>query len=81
MPECFTQGTPLLVTETRAGSRRSLTDSVVAVFGVVLGVHLAIALAVGAESWDDGYITLSFARTFAETGHFALTPMRTSSAR
>lgn len=42
---------------------------------MVLAAHLAIALAVGLESWDDGYITLSFARTFAETGHIALTPV------
>lgn len=45
------------------------------VFVTVLIAHIAIALAVGPESWDDGFITLSFARTFAETGHIALTPV------
>lgn len=43
-------------------------------FVAVLAIHVSIALAVGAESWDDGYITLSFSRTFVETGHIALTP-------
>jgi hypothetical protein len=43
-------------------------------FGAVLGVHAVIALAVGEIAWDDGYITLAFARTFAETGHIGLTP-------
>jgi hypothetical protein len=44
-------------------------------FGVVLAIHVAIALAVWVEAWDDGFITLSFARTFAETGHIGLTPL------
>lgn len=43
-------------------------------FGIVFAVHGVIALAVGEVAWDDGYITLSFARTFAETGHIGLTP-------
>jgi len=63
------------LSEALAGTRRFRSDSAGTVFGVVLAIHVAIAFAVGAESWDDGYITLSFARTFAETGHFALTPI------
>lgn len=43
-------------------------------FGVVAVAHAIIAVAVGEATWDDGYITLAFARTFAETGHIALTP-------
>lgn len=43
-------------------------------FGLVAVVHAVIAVAVGEATWDDGYITLAFARTFAETGHVALTP-------
>lgn len=45
------------------------------VFAAVLVAHLVILLAVGLESWDDGYITLALARTFAETGHIGLTPV------
>jgi hypothetical protein len=44
-------------------------------FGSVFAIHIAIALVVGEVAWDDGYITLSFARTFAETGHIGLTPI------
>lgn len=65
----------MLISEPWAGTKRLRTDSAWTVFAVVFGLHLAIVLAVGAESWDDGYITLSFARTFAETGHFGLTPV------
>jgi hypothetical protein len=43
-------------------------------FASILAIHSAIALAVGESAWDDGYITLAFARTFAETGHIGLTP-------
>lgn len=43
-------------------------------FGSVFAIHALIALAVGEVAWDDGYITLAFARTFAETGHIGLTP-------
>ena len=43
-------------------------------FGSVFTVHAVIAFAVGEVAWDDGYITLAFARTFAETGHIGLTP-------
>lgn len=41
---------------------------------IVLGIHLLIILVVRGEGWDDGAITLSFSRTFAETGNIALTP-------
>lgn len=58
-----------------AATRRLRLDSVGALFAAVFGAHLAIALAVGGETWDDGYITLSLSRTFAETGHIGLTPM------
>ena len=44
-------------------------------FGSVFAVHTVIALMVGEVAWDDGYITLAFARTFAETGHIGLTPV------
>jgi hypothetical protein len=36
---------------------------------------MLVALVVGAHGWDDGAITLAFARTFADTGHIALTPV------
>ncbi len=57
-----------------AGRRLDL-HSAGGVFVAVLAAHLAILLAVGLESWDDGYITLALARTFAETGHIGLTPV------
>lgn len=43
-------------------------------FGAVLFLHSALALFIGANGWDDGSITLAFARTFAESGRIALTP-------
>jgi len=43
-------------------------------FASVFSVHLIVSLAVGEVAWDDGYITLAFARTYAETGHIGLTP-------
>jgi hypothetical protein len=48
--------------------------SSIILFATVFAFHLVIALAVGALGWDDGYITLSFSSTFAETGHIGLTP-------
>lgn len=56
-------------------TRRLPLRSAGGLFLTVLVAHLAIALMVGVEAWDDGFITLSFARTFAETGHIALTPV------
>ena len=58
-----------------SATRRLRLNSVGALFAAVLGAHVAVALAVGAETWDDGYITLSLSRTFAETGHIGLTPV------
>jgi hypothetical protein len=43
-------------------------------FAGIFAIHSSIALAAGESTWDDGYITLAFARTFAETGHIRLTP-------
>lgn len=43
-------------------------------FCSVLFMHSALALFIGANGWDDGSITLSFARTFVESGRIALTP-------
>jgi hypothetical protein len=45
-----------------------------AVGGIWL-LYQAFLTAVGAYAWDDGVITLAYARTWAETGHFALTPV------
>jgi hypothetical protein len=42
---------------------------------VVFVVHLFVSRIVGPNGWDDGAITLSFARTFAESGRIALTPL------
>ncbi|MGW6903902.1 hypothetical protein [Streptomyces sp. NPDC054940] len=36
--------------------------------------HAALALFIGANGWDDGSITLAFARTFSDSGQIALTP-------
>lgn len=55
-------------------ARSSARTSSWSLFGAVFTVHALIALAVGEVAWDDGYITLAFARTFAETGHIGLTP-------
>lgn len=40
----------------------------------ITALHGAIAAAAGLFGWDDGAITLSYARTIAEGGGFALTP-------
>lgn len=56
-------------------STRAFTSKTWCLFGSVFAVHTAIGLAVGEVAWDDGYITLAFARTFAETGQIALTPV------
>jgi hypothetical protein len=44
------------------------------VFVSTLVVHMAVSLAVGANGWDDGAITLAFSKTFSENGIIALTP-------
>lgn len=47
-----------------------------AAIAILLFVPLAgFALTVGPWGWDDGAITVAFARTIAEAGRFALTPM------
>ncbi|MGN9761854.1 hypothetical protein [Streptomyces sp. SD31] len=43
-------------------------------FGAVLFLHSALAVFIGTNGWDDGSITLAFARTFADSGQIALTP-------
>lgn len=37
--------------------------------------YLALVAWVGVHAWDDGAITLAYARTLAETGRFAVTPV------
>jgi hypothetical protein len=62
----------MLLTE----SRRTVTTSTASMlFVAVLAVHAAVALLVGMRGWDDGSITVAFARTFADTGRIALTPL------
>ena len=56
-------------------ARRWQPQSAGTVFVTVLFAHLIVLLSVGLESWDDGYITLALARTFAEAGHIGLTPV------
>lgn len=65
----------MIKTSGAAATRRLPLRSAGGLFVTVLAAHLAIALAVGVEAWDDGFITLSFARTFAETGQISLTPV------
>lgn len=55
-------------------SRRAAAATSVAVFAVVFVVHAAVGLYIGVHGWDDGSITLAFARTFADSGRIALTP-------
>lgn len=64
-----------VITQRNNGSiRQLLWTRTSRLFATVFAIHAAIALAVGEGTWDDGYITLAFARTFAETGHIGLTP-------
>lgn len=58
---------------TLTGRRAPVTTSA-AVFAVVLAVHAALGMFIGVHGWDDGSITLAFARTFADSGRIALTP-------
>jgi len=51
-------------------SRRSVTVVVV----VQCAILMAVCLFIGDNGWDDGAITLAFARTFARHGRVALTP-------
>jgi hypothetical protein len=60
---------------TDIADRRDITARSWQLSATVFAIHVVIALAVWVESWDDGFITLAFARTFAETGHIGLTPI------
>ncbi|HEY7371779.1 MAG TPA: hypothetical protein VIF57_06340 [Polyangia bacterium] len=51
-------------------SRRSVTVVVL----VQCAILMAVCLVIGDNGWDDGAITLAFARTFARHGRVALTP-------
>ena len=42
---------------------------------IQFAVLVVLALLVGTRGWDDGAITLAYARTFATTGRIALTPL------
>ncbi|MFI5553166.1 hypothetical protein [Streptomyces sp. NPDC051738] len=55
---------------------RPFTDHAPALglFCATLFTHAALALFIGANGWDDGSITLAFARAFADSGQIALTP-------
>jgi len=57
----------------RQGISRALASAAAAVALIVLTVHISVATVVGANGWDDGAITLAFARTFADSGQIAVT--------
>jgi hypothetical protein len=57
-----------------ATDRRAPVSTAAVVFAAVLTVHVGLGLFIGVHGWDDGSITLAFARTFAESGRIALTP-------
>jgi hypothetical protein len=46
-----------------------------AALGLMGLVYQLLLVYVGPHAWDDGAITLAYARTLAETGRFALTPV------
>ncbi len=58
--------------EIPAGSKYRLRALLLVV--IVFSIHATIAVLIGTHGWDDGAITVAFARTFAETGRIALTP-------
>jgi hypothetical protein len=64
----------MMVTLITARNRRARASTSVAVFATVLTLHVGLGLFIGVHGWDDGSITLAFARTFAESGRIALTP-------
>lgn len=72
---CFDCPMPVFSQHDKRTPERDPTAKSWQLFGSVLVAHVVIALAVGEVAWDDGYITLAFARTFAESGHIALTPV------
>jgi len=49
--------------------------AVALLFVSVFAVHTAYAVLIGNNGWDDGSITVAFARTFADDGRIALTPV------
>lgn len=57
----------------RQDNSRALASAATAVALIVLTVHISVATVVGANGWDDGTITLAFARTFADSGQIAVT--------
>src|ERR1700712_5559631 len=62
----------MLLTERR---RITASGAALALFASVFAVHGVIALVVGTRGWDDGSITVAFARTFADSGRIAMTPL------
>lgn len=62
------------VSEPRQVDRKRNHLLAVGLFCATFSAHAALALFIGANGWDDGSITLAFARTFADFGHIALTP-------
>ncbi|MDQ1476130.1 MAG: hypothetical protein QOI01_213 [Mycobacterium sp.] len=62
----------MLLTERR---RITASGPALALFASVFAVHGVIALVVGTHGWDDGSITVAFARTFADSGRIAMTPL------
>lgn len=64
------EGASTLTGRSRADETRAPLFVILAVQSALL---LAAALLVGSYAWDDGAITLAYARTFAETGRIALT--------
>jgi hypothetical protein len=54
-------------------SHRTLCGALL-VFATCICFHVARASQVGLRGWDDGAITLAFARTFADTGRISVTP-------
>ena len=66
-----TRGASLVTARLGADEKRVLLLAILALQSALL---LAAAWLVGAHGWDDGAITLAYARTFAETGRIALTP-------
>jgi hypothetical protein len=66
--------TPLAARSRRSKTLTSTRVLACGLFSVVFAVHCLVVAAVGTHGWDDGSITAAFAKTFADTGHIALTP-------
>jgi hypothetical protein len=65
------RGAALVAARSGADEKRVLVLAILAAQAALL---LAAVRLVGAHGWDDGAITLAYARTFAESGRIALTP-------